>query len=1723
MSSPLDNKFPLLNSSWYSKPTEEKREDHSADIFREISRIDQLEELVLTYLSNKDYSNALACIDRFKLDEKDLSEVEVVAIQLIVEEIRHKIAAHQEREQLQPLNSANNVPSSEPASLPPMPANEPMQGLTCADLIKLLEEKRFEEVRQQLESVTDKNDPLFPILRLLAHYYSGNYDEALAFADVCRIDSSSCEIFKQFALLLKAEIFRLTSNDKGNKESFRLLDAITNEKLANHVKLLRAINFLNQGRRKLAVEALKDVHTYEAYYLTSRLCAEMQHFNLVLDACNKALKLNSTSIETLELRCWINLRSVCFPSVKMLASCEVYRAAAKSDLEQILHLEPQNESAPNLQNLFERLDKNPSIREFESVKDDILRFRDFGQIKLFEFSSIIPLLNFMHSEQKNHLTSIEAISEKASFPIRPLDELMADAAQVTTESTDFIKLLEENRFEELRQYVESVTDTNDHLFPIIRVLTHYYSGNNSEAIHFADVCLQGSSSKEIKQLALILKADILRLTEKFNEALLLLKSLKTTNEQIKKIARYIEVIITLRLQGLRGPNRVKIDTNITEYTQSHSFEYHHLKGMLALESQQYSSAITEFKAALEVEPDNVKVQELCCWADFRLSVRGAVKGRKDYIAAARELLNRILRLDPSNKKSHILSDIIKKIENDTPVSIKELEGIFVHGKDILLKPLNFSFYSSLLNLILLTPPKVDLPSVNIDPKYLIDGALLPEPQPQSILTQEKFEWLKQPSLEFEKVSVKSPDPEMLGQRVDTDEFVGSYFSEKGNFPGPNERCTFVMLGRKGEGHIPQETNGGRVILVVPTDDLGEALNWVGPHTDVLLIESFKNGFKEQTLGLVTARRLATLSFAYHCNLNSILMIDDNLDKFYVSEKASGQEEGQQLSWKDVYQLFDAAGQTHEMSCVSAKTFNYLTDVKPNANELTVKTSKDGSKIFFMDLKRLRGKIQKPGHLFPTDPAIWGEDYIMQGAMRFAGVKVGVLGRKVIVFTRLPSNRNLCKKVVRPANAWLEYVSGEGRPTFTLQAEEWLKGEVAKNIEKNYLKKLKAEHLDLGLETERIQIVELQRKRTSETSIPLEVLLGGKDVLASKRRRGPTSEEIEIEDVLSEDESDFSEFIEEMAETWTTIESHRIKVGNKEFALQDPFREWQLKALRAVGQFLERNEGTHGYIDAATAAGKTFLMAALFAMALQSTKHKKNVLIVTPTIELVQQTHEDCRDFYLKIAPKLDPNKLIKVSHEHTTQKLLLKNKLLDRGGYCVIICVNSLMKMLEADPTIMRHFRGMIVDELHEIPTKILLLFKKLAEEHEKLVLGFTATPGKMELIGECIFKYSSQEGVEEKLLCPWVVDKLAFPFTEENLKAFYKSLPTMLNTKKHAHGGFLTENKGIIYVRSIKEAEELESFLRHHHVKAGASHSGKTNNRAIVDEFKRPVNSSNINLLIAVEKFKIGFNAKVDFEIFARDDLSESDWFQIRGRALRNHAPTSTEEGEMPRQKVAYIIVFSNARLPQGFVLDSKALALDHHYLKQDEYYAWSLRRQVVDVYETSRQPPSPALQFTFESLENRSHLPIAESETAIIPVTYSEGPLEQAAAIGALWHEHHNTNGEIVIDFNTVRAITVKNPTFRQKLRARKRDESESYTLVEEAITRLMIKARERRFEDVQKLYQIQVYQYDGASKQYAFKEKLGNPKSRQVIYLCKSQKRVPGPVVPHYDFLVLNPKAS
>lgn len=340
---------------------------------------------------------------------------------------------------------------------------------------------------------------------------------------------------------------------------------------------------------------------------------------------------------------------------------------------------------------------------------------------------------------------------------------------------------------------------------------------------------------------------------------------------------------------------------------------------------------------------------------------------------------------------------------------------------------------------------VPAPNIRVQNKYLPQGWV----HRKSVFHagERDTAWLNQPHVLFQPVSSLVASRERLSVNLlDLGDIRATYLTRTpGDWQCPTLRRTFIMAGRSENALLPQEVEGGRIILVISKNEEGAVAHQMAPHVDILIIDEVKtplNGVRgPEDWGLLSVRRLATYLFAKRCGLKHLMMLDDNVASVYLSRKL-----GLPDSWKAVYDLFGNASFEGGVPYLSAYTYRPDRDDAPSGEELYVETPAFNSKIVFMQPEAIFAVIPDPKILLPINLKYWGEDYFRQYVLHFSQINVGVFPPSLLLIRRSKKNQHLAAKVNQSADCWLkDRAPLEAFPIAVQNAILRIKQEVERNL------------------------------------------------------------------------------------------------------------------------------------------------------------------------------------------------------------------------------------------------------------------------------------------------------------------------------------------------------------------------------------------------------------------------------------------------------------------------------------------------------------------------------------------------------------------------------------------------------------------------------------------------------------------------------------------------------
>lgn len=311
----------------------------------------------------------------------------------------------------------------------------------------------------------------------------------------------------------------------------------------------------------------------------------------------------------------------------------------------------------------------------------------------------------------------------------------------------------------------------------------------------------------------------------------------------------------------------------------------------------------------------------------------------------------------------------------------------------------------------------------------------------------------------------------------------------------------------------------------------------------------------------------------------------------------------------------------------------------------------------------------------------------------------------------------------------------------------------------------------------------------------------------------------------------------------TILDHRSK------ALSIKANEMQRKALKEIEEVMQTGDNK-ALLWAATGSGKTILSALLARK-----KNFKRTLFIVHNRTIIRNAK---RDF-----------KLVFPSKEMV--ELFTGNYYSASENDFVFSTEKTITKILIEDPAFLDQFDYIIFDEAHKIGENNLQdnLINTLLVDKEKFILAMTATPMRSDdpryvttKLENIVGKITPKEALEKGLICKFKyfgVDVIDVDFEVRDLKTNEIKVMSQkfINKLKDKETRIWdsTKIKGILFVKTKKEALLLEEIMNKAGYKSIAIFSGKSDRP---DEQNRQIddlqdNSNDLNFIISINKFNEG------------------------------------------------------------------------------------------------------------------------------------------------------------------------------------------------------------------------------------------------------------------------------
>lgn len=323
------------------------------------------------------------------------------------------------------------------------------------------------------------------------------------------------------------------------------------------------------------------------------------------------------------------------------------------------------------------------------------------------------------------------------------------------------------------------------------------------------------------------------------------------------------------------------------------------------------------------------------------------------------------------------------------------------------------------------------------------------------------------------------------------------------------------------------------------------------------------------------------------------------------------------------------------------------------------------------------------------------------------------------------------------------------------------------------------------------------------------------------------------------------------------------------------RPYQLEAINAINETF-KHEFTQ-YIELPTGSGKTFTFLSYVS------KNYKNVLVIVPSKQLLNQVYESALSFY---------------HHEEISRKGNNYNEPIKKMHICIINSIQGdYLEFLSQ-----RKFDLIVIDEAHHCHANSYKRFIKkrsqIFHEIENKILGVTATPDRADglmlknLLGVCSYKLLVQDLISQGYLCDIEgfsvktnidiseIDNHNGDFSLNNL---FNKLCTASRNKMiiDIYIQEMKERKTIIFCINVKHSKEINNLLCEKGI--SSCHIDGSMNSNIRNEILKSFREGKYSVICNCQLLTEGFDEpSIDGMILARPTCSKTLFTQMVGRGLR-------------------------------------------------------------------------------------------------------------------------------------------------------------------------------------------------------------------------------------------------
>jgi hypothetical protein len=678
-------------------------------------------------------------------------------------------------------------------------------------------------------------------------------------------------------------------------------------------------------------------------------------------------------------------------------------------------------------------------------------------------------------------------------------------------------------------------------------------------------------------------------------------------------------------------------------------------------------------------------------------------------------------------------------------------------------------------------------------------------------------------------------------------FHYDYYTSNTGLPTKDDRVVFIYCGRKLDAKVPGINNENtRVVLVLTQQEYVDVKDKLPSFVDMLVIKSMNlasNNDYAEVIGTINARRLSTILFASHNNLEHCLCLDDNIQKIVFNKTSA--EPSHKINFSEIYDIL----QNEQQSKSTKDGKNVLLGAATISGVmLDSYENRTFAKIFFIDLKSIFATLDQKdlrclGYK-AHDSKLWGEDVFFQlmlaqlfsqNKLPFEHIDPAVLG-----FTRSRQVTNLCKKNIKSVRdfqedaSYLVYSENDkyaSSDVFGMCSKAAAKiKQTAKDSVKNYDDKFSKANLEA--------LLKKHYRLNASNIIPL-------------------------------------------AKNVTELRNHQ-KVAIHEIASA------------------EKRGVTRGIIVQATGAGKSITQMKLAINMLHS-RNSALVVIVCPARDLVEQFYVEFAAMLQHsdlFKDTIKADRLIKISSGQNSISTPMLNTYLRDGaieGVVAIICSDSFEALISDNNSALRNASLICMDECHHSSYSD-VFFRKLdsfatANINAPHIYGFTATPRRENQFfisagykDGIIYRFDIYKALLSKVICPIKTEELS-GYRYEQLNDNLQDVLNIAFKIKHPKYGDIRRSKTIIYLPSVNNHFDKVSHILSDNLNVGVKvfkiHSGPDSDK--LSEFAE---CDTPCIALACGMLRLGYSDnKIGTIIYLRDistDDNLRDLEQAAGRSLR-------------------------------------------------------------------------------------------------------------------------------------------------------------------------------------------------------------------------------------------------